>query len=33
MTMDMAVAKESVATPIETGDLTITANISVHYDY
>jgi len=31
--MDMAVAKESVATPIESGDLTITANISVQYDY
>lgn len=31
--MDMAMAKESIVTPIEAGDLTITANISVQYDY
>jgi uncharacterized protein YggE len=31
--MDMAMEKSSVATPIEAGDLTITANISVQYDY
>jgi len=31
--MDMAMEKSSVSTPIEAGDLTITANISVQYDY
>lgn len=31
--MDMGMAKESVATPIESGDLTITANVTVQYDY
>jgi len=31
--MDMDVAEKSLATPIEAGDLTITANVSVQYDY
>ncbi len=31
--MDMGVAEKSLATPIEAGDLTITANVSVQYDY
>jgi uncharacterized protein YggE len=31
--MDMAMEKSAVATPIEAGDLTITANVSVQYDY
>jgi len=31
--MDMAMEKAAVATPIEAGDLIITANVSVQYDY
>lgn len=31
--MDMAMEKSAVSTPIEAGDLTITANVSVQYDY
>ncbi|MBN2899596.1 MAG: SIMPL domain-containing protein [Clostridia bacterium] len=31
--MDMVSEKSAISTPIEAGDLTITANISVQYDY
>lgn len=31
--MDMAMEKSVASTPIEAGDLTITANVSVEYDY